>query len=94
MENNSFTTNEILNFEKEIFQIIKTADSLNKYFKENIKKLDTNYLITLKDIKLFQFIFKYFIKSLKYKDIDIFFRLQNKKIICKNEPNILINLII
>ena len=88
MKQNSFITlKEIKNVENEIFQIIKGADSINLYFKENLKKLDANYLITPQDAKLFQFIFKYFFNSLKYKDIKIFFRLQNKKIICKQDQN-------
>ena len=88
MKQNSFITlKEIKNVENEIFQIIKGADSINLYFKENLKKLDANYLITPQDTKLFQFIFKYFFNSLKYKDIKIFFRLQNKKIICKQDQN-------
>ena len=87
MDKNSFTSNKKLNNEEEIFKIIKGADSINKYFAENLKKLDSNYLISSKDIKLFQFIFKYFLNSLKYKDINIFFRLQNQKIICKKESN-------
>jgi hypothetical protein len=85
MDKNSFTSNKKLNNEEEIFKIIKGADSINKYHKENIKTLDSNYLITPKDIKIFQFIFKYFFNSLKYKDIINFFRFQNTKIICRNE---------
>ena len=81
------TSKEIKNVESEVFQLIKGADTINLYFKENLKKLDENYLITPQDIKLFQFIFKYFFNSLKYKDIKTFFRLQNKKIICKQDQN-------
>ncbi len=63
---------EIRKVENEVFQLIKGSDTINLYFKENLKKLDENYLITPQDIKLFQFIFKYFFNSLKYKDIEIF----------------------
>ena len=81
------TSKEIRNVENEVFQLLKGADTINLYFQENLKKLDENYLVTPQDIKLFQFIFKYFFNSLKYKDIEIFFRLQNKKIICKKDKN-------
>ena len=67
--------------EKDIYKIIKEAEFINNYYKENIKGLDTNYLFTQKDIKLFNFFFKYLFKSLKYKDLQIFFILKNKKII-------------
>ena len=60
------TSKEIKNAENEVFQLIKGADTINLYFKENLKKLDEKYLITPQDIKLFQFIFKYFFNSLKY----------------------------
>ena len=87
MDKNSTKTNEILNNEQQIFQIIKEADSINKYFQENLNRPDTNYLITLRDIKIFQFFFKYIFKSLKFKDINVLFRLKNKKIRCKNESS-------
>ena len=67
--------------EKDIYKIIKEAEFINNYYKENNKGLDTNYLFTQKDIKLFNFFFKYLLKSLKYKDLQIFFILKNKKII-------------
>ena len=78
--------------EKEILGLIKVAESMNQYYKDNLKSFDTNYLITPKDIKFFQFVFLYFSKSQKYKDIHAFFLFQNKKIICnKNSNNSQIN---
>ena len=84
---NIIITKEIKKNEKEIFQIIKESESINQYYKDNLKSFDINYLITQKNIKLLNFIFKYLFKSLKYKDFQVFFRLQNKKIICKQNPN-------
>ena len=84
---NLILTKEIIKNEKEIFHIIKEAESINQYYKNNLKSFDTNYLINQKDIKLFHFIFQYLFKSLKYRDIKIYFGLQNKKIISKQNPN-------
>ena len=78
--------------EKEIYELIKEAESINRYYTDNLKSFDTNYLITPKDIILFQFVFLYFFKSSKFKDIQIFFHFRNKKIICKQKSkNDLIN---
>ena len=74
------------NKEKDIYTIIKKAEFINNYYQENIKDLDTNYLLTPKDIKLFDFFFKYLFKSLKYKDLHILFELKNKKIIANQNP--------
>ena len=74
------------NKEKDIITIIKKAEFINNYYQENIKDLDTNYLLTPNDIKLFDFFFKYLFKSLKYKDLHILFVLKNKKIIANQNP--------
>ena len=80
-------TKQIKINEKEIFGLIKESELINKYYKDNLKSFDVNYLITPTDIKLFKFIFRQISKSQKYKDIQIFFRFQNKKIICKQKSN-------
>ena len=67
--------------EKDIYKIIEETEFINHYYKESIKDLDTIYLFTQKDIKLFHFFFKYLCQSHKYKDLQIFFVLKNKKII-------------
>ena len=78
---------EIAINKKEIFLLIKDAESINQYYKDSLKSFDLNYIITPKDIKKLNFIFQYFFKSLKHKDIQIFFRLKNKKIISKQNSN-------
>ena len=85
--NKKIITKEIKKNEKEISQLINEAESLNQYYKDNLKSFDSNYLITPKDIKLFKFIFQYLFKSLKYKDILILLCMQNKKIISKQKQN-------
>ena len=67
--------------EEDIYKIIKKAEFINKYFKENFKDIDNNYLITPTDIKLFHFFFKYLFQSLKYKDLQLFSIIKNNKII-------------
>ena len=76
---------KIKNNEKEIFQLIKDYEEINQYYKDNLKSLDINFIITLKDIKIINYIFLYFFKSLKYKDIQLFSQIQNKKIISKKK---------
>ena len=78
-KNNLKLTKEIKNNSKEIFHLIKEAESINQYYKENLKSFDNNYLITPKDIKLFHFIFKYLFNTSKCKDFQILFNLNNKK---------------
>ncbi len=78
---------DIKTIKKDIFKIIKEVEFINNYYKENIKDLDTNYLITPKDIKIFQFFFKYLFESLKFKDIHIFFIIKNKNIISRQNPD-------
>ena len=80
-------TKETKNNSKEIFQLIKEAESSNQYYKTNLQSFDNNYLITPKDIKLFNFIFKQIFTTLKYKNIQILFNYRNKKIISKQNPN-------
>ena len=86
--NKKIITKEIKKNEKEIFLLINEAESLNQYYKDNLKSFDTNYLITSKDIKLFHFIFQYLFQSLKYKEIRLLFNIQNKKTISKQKTNI------
>jgi len=62
---------------KDIKTIIKEVNFINNCYKENIKTVDFNYIINPKDIKLFQFFFKYLLESHKSKDIHI---LLNSKI--------------
>ena len=84
--NKNMIKKDIKTIKKDIYKIIKDVEFINTYYKENIKDLDTNYLITPKDIKLFQFFFKYLFESLKFKDIHIFFMLKNKNIIRRQNP--------
>ena len=84
--NKNMIKKDIKTIKKDIYKIIKDVEFINTYYKENIKDLDTNYLITPKDIKLFQFFFKYLFESLKFKDIHIFFILKNKNIISRQNP--------
>ena len=86
-KNNLKLTKEIKNNSKEIFHLIKEAESINQYYKENLKSFDNNYLITPKDIKLFHFIFKYLFNTSKCKDFQILFNLNNKKIKAKQNSN-------
>ena len=85
--NKKIITKEIKKNEKEISQLINEAESLNQYYKDNLKSFDANFLITPKEIKLFNFIFQYHFKSLKYKDILVLLCMQNKKIISKQQAN-------
>jgi len=90
--NKNMIKKDIKTIKNDIYKIIKEVEFINNYYKENIKDLDTNYLITPKDIKLFQFFFKYLFESLKIKDIHIFFILKNKNIISRqNSDNLRIS---
>ena len=80
-KNKNMIKKDIKTIKKDIYKIIKETEFINNYYKENIKDLDTNYLITPKDIKLFQFFFKYLFESLKFKDIRTFFILKNKRLL-------------
>ena len=84
---NFFQKKEIKEIEKEINKILKENETINFYYSQNFELKDELQLITKNDLKLFYFIFLFIFKTSKYKDIQIFFRMKNKKIIC-NENTI------
>ena len=88
---NFFQKKEIKEIEKEINKILKENETINLYYSQNFELKDELQLITKKDLKLFYFVFLFLFKTSKYKDIQIFFRKKNKKIICnektKDKPN-------
>ena len=81
MEKNIIKINQF----KKIFDIKKVIETINIYYDENPDIKENLYLINENDLKLLRFIFFYILNSTKYKDINIFFNLNEKKITCKNK---------